>query len=132
MLDEKSLRKPGFIDGHRVRLADGQEWAFPKPRIRLKPKFIDGRVEVGGGATFGPEYDDRLETLFGVADVDPCELLRVKFEVAVPTLAANYYLRQEDVSELIVLEPGEPASDERWEQLNDVLLGNVPKPSPAT
>ena len=37
-LDEKSLRKPGFSEGHQVILADGQEWTLPKPRIRFKPQ----------------------------------------------------------------------------------------------
>jgi len=132
MLDEKVLRKPGFADGQMVRLADGQEWAFPRPRIRLKPVIVDGKVHVGSGSSFGPEYDEQLEVLFGVVDVDPVELVRVKFEVAVRLLGANYDLKPEDYGELIVLEPGDPESDERWEQLSSVLLGIAPKPLPAT
>jgi hypothetical protein len=132
MLDEKELRKPTFSEGHTVTLADGQKWTFPKPRIRLVPKIVDGKVEIGGGATFGPEYDDRLDALFGTREVDPTERLRLQFEVAVRLLQSNYDLRDEDVSQLIVLELGDQASDERWEQLTDVLLGNAPKPSPAT
>ena len=132
MLDEKALRKPGFTEGHKIALADGQEWTFPRPRIRLKPKIVDGRVEVGGGPSFGPEYDDQLDALFGAVEVDPVERLRVKFEMAVRLLSANYELEPENFAELIVLEPGEPASDERWEQLSNVLLGIAPKPLPAT
>jgi len=132
MLDETVLRKPGFTDGHKVRLADGQEWVFPRPRIRLKPKIVDGRVEIGGEPSFGPEYDDQLDVLFGAVEVDDVERLRVKFEMAVRLLSANYELKPEDYAELIVLEPGEPASMERWEQLSNVLLGMAPKPLPAT
>jgi hypothetical protein len=132
MLDEQALRKPGFTEGYKVALADGQEWTFPRPRIRLKPKIVDGKVEIGGGPSFGPEYDDQLDVLFGAAEVDPVERLRVKFEMAVRLLAANYDLKPEDCAELIVLEPGEPASEERWEQLSNVLSGIAPKPSPAT
>ncbi len=132
MLDETVLRKPGFTDGHKVRLADGQEWVFPRPRIRLRPEIVDGKVEIGGGPSFGPEYDDQLDVLFGAVDVDPVERLRVKFEMAVRLLSANYDLKPEDYAELIVLEPGEPASDERWERLSNVLLGIAPKPLPAT
>jgi hypothetical protein len=132
MLDEKALRRPGFTEGHKITLADGQEWTFPKPRIRLKPKIVDGRVEIGGGPSFGPEYDEEFDTLFGAADVDPIERLRVKFAMAVRLLSANYGLKPEDYAELIVLEPGEPTSDKRWEQLSNVLLGIAPKPSPAT
>jgi hypothetical protein len=132
MLDEKTLRKPGFTEGYRVTLADGQEWVFPRPRIRLKPKIVDGKVEIGGGPSFGPECDEHLDVLFGAVEVDPVERLRVKFEMAVKLLSANYDLKSEDCAELIVLEPGEPASEERWEQLSNVMLGIAPKPSPAT
>jgi hypothetical protein len=131
MLDEKALRKPGFRDGPKVTLADGQEWVFPKPRIRFKPRIVDGRVEIGGGPSFGPEFDLKLDVLFGVAQADPAERLRVKFEVAVRLLAANYDLKPDDFAELLVLEPGDPASDERWEELSRAIMGITPKPSPA-
>jgi hypothetical protein len=130
-LDEKSLRKPGFVEGIKVKLADGQEWMLPKPKLRFKPKIIDGRVEIGGGPSFGLEFEDKLDILFGVTDADPSERLRVKFEVAVRLLAANYNLEPDDFAELIVLEPGDAASDERWEQLSNAIMGIVPKPSPA-
>ena len=130
-LDEKSLRKPGFSEGTRVTLADGQEWTLPKPKIRFKPKIVDGKVEIGGGPSFGPEFDDKLDILFGVAEAEPAERLRVKFEVAVRLLAANYDLQPEHFAELIVLEPGDPVSDERWEQLCNAIMGIAPKPSPA-
>jgi len=132
-LDERSLRKPTFSDGYPVRLADGQDWTFPKPRIRFRPKIRpDGRVEVGGGPSFGPEYDAMLDTLFGVTEAEPVEQLRVKFEMAVRLLSANYELTAEQLGELIVLEPGDETSDERWEQLSRVLMGIAPKLSPAT
>jgi hypothetical protein len=130
-LDEKSLRKPGFVEGSKVTLADGQEWMVPKPKLRFKPTIIDGRVEIGGGPSFGPEFDDKLDILFGVTDSDPSERLRIKFELAVKLLAANYDLQPDDFAELIVLEPGDPASDERWEQLSNALMGIAPKRLPA-
>ena len=78
--------KPGFSEGYRVTLADGQEWTLPKPKIRFKPKIVDGKVEIGGGPSFGPEFDDKLDILFGVVDAEPVERLSVKFEVAVRLL----------------------------------------------
>jgi hypothetical protein len=131
MLDERALRRPTFSEGRRVVLADGQEWVLPKPRIRFTPRIIDGHVEIGGGPSFGPEYDDKLDILFGVVDAEPAERLRVKFEIAVRLLAANYDLNPDQFAELIVLEPGDPASDERWEQLCGAIMGIAPKPSPA-
>ena len=131
MLDEKALRNPGFTEGYPVIMADGQAWTFPKPRIRFKPRIVDGKVEIGGGPSFGPEFDDKLDILFGVALADPAERLRVKFEVAVRLLAANYDLKPDDFAELIVLEPGDAASEERWDQLSSAIMGIAPKPSPA-
>jgi hypothetical protein len=131
MLDEKALRKPGFQEGTKVTLADGQDWVFPKPRIRFTPRIVGGKVEINGGPSFGPELDNQLDILFGVAEADPAERLRVKFEIAVRLLAANYDLKPTDFARLIVLEPGDPASDERWDQLSSAIMGIAPKPSPA-
>jgi hypothetical protein len=133
MLDERALRKSTFSEGHKVVLADGQEWVFPKPRVRFKPRIAaDGRVEVAGGPSFGPEYDQQLDVLFGVADVEPVEQLRVKFEVAVRLLRSNYELSDQQIADLVVFEPGDEAAEERWDQLSRVLMGIAPKASPAT
>jgi hypothetical protein len=110
-LEEKSLRKPGFVEGCKVRLADGQERTLPKPKLRFKPKIIDGRFEISGGPSFGPEFDDKLDILFGITDADPSERLRTKFELAVKLLAANYELEPDNFAELVVLEPGDRATD---------------------
>ena len=132
MLDEKALRRPTFAEGSRVKLADGQEWTFPKPRIRFKPRVVDGRVEIDGGATFGPEFDEKLEMLFGLGEIEGVERLRLQFEVAVRLLSTNYDLPRGAVGDLLVLEAGDPASEERWESITNVMLGISPKPSPAT
>ena len=131
-LNEKALRKPSFSDGYKVTLADGQEWTLPKPRIRLKPRIVEGKVEVTGSPTFGPEFDEALDVLYGVKVVEPIEHLRVKFEMAVQLLSANYNLANEDLFDLIVFEPGNETSDKRWEQLSRAIMGIVPKPLPAT
>jgi hypothetical protein len=133
MLDERALRKPGFSEGYKVTLADGQEWTFPKPRIRFRPKIgPDGRVGVGGGPSFGPEYDGSMDVLFGIVEAEPIERLRVKFEMAIRLLQANYELTDSDLGELLELEPGDAANDERWKQITRVVMAISPKPSPAT
>jgi hypothetical protein len=132
MLNEAERRKPEFSEGYPVTMADGQRWILPKPRHRFRPKIVAGRVEIAGGATFGPESDGDLEILYGVVDVEPGEFLRIKFAMAVRLLLANYTLSDDEVAELVVLEPGDPASDERWTQMTEAIMGIVPKPSPAT
>jgi hypothetical protein len=131
MLDEKALRRPGFSEGTPVTMADGQVWTLPKPRFRFKPKIVDGRVEIGGGATFGPESDGDLEILYGVVDVGAEEFLRVKMAMAVRLLRANYELTDDDLGDLLVLEPGDAASDDRWTAISDAVAGIAPKHSPA-
>jgi hypothetical protein len=133
MLDERSLRKPSFSAGYPVVLADGQAWTFPKPRIRFRPRIgSDGRVEVGGGAGFGPEFDASIDVLYGVVETDGIEQLRVTLEMAVRLLRSNYDLTNDDVATLIVYEPNDPEAMERWGELERVLIGISPKPLPAT
>jgi hypothetical protein len=132
MLDEVALRKPEWVEGYPVTLADGQIWHIPRPKFRFKPKFVDGKVEIGGGATFGPDLEKETEVLYGIVDAEPSEYMRVKFAMAVRLLGANYNLTAHDFGELIVLEPGDQASDARWEELSAALMGTPPKPSPAT
>jgi hypothetical protein len=132
MLDEISLRKTEFVEGHRVILADGQSWSFPRPKIRFVPKLVDGKFEVSGGASFGPEFDANLDVLYGVTESDGIERLRVKFEMTCRLLMANYSLTPENLAELVVVEIGDPASEERWQQTTEVLFGNSPKPTAST
>ena len=89
---KRPYASPDLARGARCVLADGQEWTFPTPRIRLKPRIVDGKVEIGGGPHSAPNLTIQLDILFGVTEADPAERLRVKFEVAVRLLAANYDL----------------------------------------
>ena len=130
-LDERTLRKAEFSEGYKVKLADGQEWTFPKPRLRFRPWIdLDGRVKVSGGPSFGPEYDGSLDVLFGVVEAEPIERLRVKFEMAVRLLQANYELTAAALAELLVLEPGDEGSNTCWDQLTSAIMGIGPKRSP--
>ncbi len=131
MLDENALRKPGFTAGRQVLMADGQYWTLPKPKLRFAPRVSAAGVEVWGGASFGPESDALLDVLYGVEPAPSLERLRVKFEVAVRLLSANYDLKPQDFAQLLVLEPGNPESEARWDQLGEAVTGSPPKPSPA-
>jgi hypothetical protein len=131
VLDEKALRKPGFTDGYPVVMADGQTWTLPKPRFRLKPHRVDGKIEILCRATFGPESDPDLDILYGAVEADYREVIRVKFAMTARLLLSNYDLTDDQLGELIVLEVGDAASDQRWDAINEAMLGIVPKPSPA-
>ena len=97
----------------------------------FKPKFVDGKVEVDGGATFGPEADSELEVLYGSVEVGPAEFFRVKFSLAVRLLRSNYDLTDAELAELLVLDTSDEASRARWEQFGNAMMGVVPKLSPA-
>lgn len=127
MLDEQALRRPTFSEGSKIKLADSQDWTFPPSRVRFRPRLVGDKIEVGGGASFGPEFDDRLDVLFGVVDAEPTERLRVEFEVVVRLLQANYDLTVPQIADLIEMEPGNPASDDRWDQIRNVVRGLPPK-----
>lgn len=128
MLDEKALRRATFSAGYAVTLEDGQEWTLPKSRVRFTPKIgPDGSIRIGGGASFGPEFDDKMDVIHGIVDVDMGELLRTEFEVAVRLLLSNYDLTPQNISDLISWEPDDEASDERWLRIKKAIRGLDPK-----
>lgn len=131
MIDEVARRKPEFEAGTQITLADGQQWWIPKPKFRFKPKFVDGKIEIGGGATFGPEHEAEVEIVFGVVDVPGDEFIRARFALTIGLLRANYELADDELSELLIWEINDAASDARWEGIRDALQGVAPKPSPA-
>ena len=64
MLDEKGLRRPEFDERSsvRIRLADGQEWAFPKPWLEIHASFVGGRAtETCPILSSGSKHDGRRE-----------------------------------------------------------------------
>jgi hypothetical protein len=128
MLNESELRKPGFSEGHKVTLADGQEWVLPRPTMRFTPKVSpDGTVDVDGGASFGPEFDSTLEILFGVTEVSGLEYLKSQFTMAVKLLSANYDLKPGDFATLLPWEPESETNQEMWRPISRALVGLVPK-----
>lgn len=127
MLDEKALRKSTWVEGTWVELSDGQKWSIPKARIIFKPRLVDGKIELGGGPTFGPEFDPTLDVLFGVTEVDGAERLRAKFEIACKLIMANYDIAFDDLANLVTFEPNDPASDARWDLLITSIMGLPPK-----
>lgn len=123
-LDEKALRKEGFTGGSTLTLADGQDWVFPKPRWRFFPLVSEeGRVDVGGGPSFGPEFDASLDAIFGVIEVEAVETLRIRFEMVVRLLRSNYILSPADLRKLLPMDSGLPGNDEMWSKLDRLIRG---------
>ena len=62
-LTNAALRRPGFSDGPKVVLGDGQAWAFPRPWLRLYPVASRRRPasRVGGRPGYGRRFDDLVD-----------------------------------------------------------------------
>lgn len=128
LLNERELRRPEFSEGYPVKLADNQNWIFPRAKLKFVPLLkADNSVEVGGKGSFGPDSDHLIDTMFGVSQADPYEKLRCKFELATRLLLQNYALDAHDITTLIVVDPESEENDQLWANLTPVLMGLAPK-----
>lgn len=131
-LDEKALRRPSFTEGYSVRLADGQEWTFPKPRIRFYPTIAeDGSVAVGGGRSFGEDHDKLIDVLIGGEEIEDFERLRLRFAAAVSLLSRNYSLKPEDFASILVIDQDDPETGPTWARIDRIVLGLTPEDDPS-
>jgi hypothetical protein len=94
MIDERSVRRPTFMEGTRIRLADAQEWSFPDhPPYKDDPRHIALLRALG-------EAEDR------------CDRLRTELALTIHLLTRNYDLTSADYRDLLEFEPGDPALGE--------------------
>ncbi len=128
-LDEAALRRPEWVEGVAIRLADGAEWHFPKPLFELFPVVAEnGSVELGGKPTFDAGYDDLLESY--LASVDPLDRVKALFALAVDLLKRNYTLAPADYQRLLRFHGPNTTHQATWAQIASVATGSSPKPSP--
>jgi hypothetical protein len=99
MLDELALRRPDFLGGIPIRLADGQTWMFPVP-VRPNADPVGSLAETESViALFGPEY---LHTLRAVMEAqDEAERMMAELALAIDLLSRNYRLSPEMFRELL-------------------------------
>ena len=130
--DERALRRSEFRDGPQVRLADGQLWTFPRPRLRIRPirNSETGRIEVGGGSRFGADFDAIFDELIETPPEDSLARWALQFELASVVLSLNYNLTDDDLAELLDTDMESQDSTEMWKGILPVLTGQAPKPSP--
>jgi hypothetical protein len=84
---------------------------------------------MGGGPTWGDEYAAMLDELVQCDEEAVFERIELQLRMASYLLLLNYDLADEDLADLLVLEADDPASKERWDAINPILLGQAPKPS---
>lgn len=128
--DEARSRRPDFLGGPAVRLADGQEWSFPKPMVRIRPRVEGGKVvAVAGSFTFGGDYDRKIEAYHSAADGS--EQSVALMGMAVDLLTRNYDLGDDDLADLFTFTVGDEAGDAMRREITEVVLGISPKLFPA-
>lgn len=130
MLDEQALRRSTFSQGPEVTLGDGGKWSLPMPTLRLFPiRGEDGRIAVGGGPSFGADYEALMDDLTDCDPEDTTARLTIQFRMAAMLLTRNYDLTDRDLRELLVIDAEDPECRERWREINRVMTGRAPKPS---
>jgi hypothetical protein len=132
MLNEIALRTPGFVEGVRITLHDGQAWAFPKPKIlEVSLDFSGpGRPRFASSApvrSFGVGYFEKLEA--ALASEEPLDQIQQFAWLASDILRLNYGLSDEDLSDLLpyvvdeVSGEWEPSNRAMWQSIVNVAAG---------
>ena len=131
-LDEAALRRPGFHEGVRVELADGQSWAFPRLWHRFVPARDEdtGKIVARARATYGPEHDRDLDLVYGGIEVEPMERMDAIMRLACNLLMANYEIEVEQLADLIPRDDTDDRLREMWQAIMSAMLGLGPKASP--
>jgi hypothetical protein len=109
-------RRPG-VAARPVRLADGRDWGFVLPSIRLSPVFYDATDDSGRTITavapriertLPPAVQTRLSALLAVADERaPDALLRAFLSLVAELLLASHDIDPETALALLDFDPRE-------------------------
>jgi hypothetical protein len=120
MLDEESLRRPDFLPGIPVRMADGQLWSLPEAPDRYP------RMAYGGAPR--REY---AATVAAVLDAeDEAERRRAELALTIALLARNYDLGPAEYQELLGGESGGPATATLQRAFHNVALEHMDSSRP--
>jgi hypothetical protein len=107
MVNEQTRRRPDFVEGTRVRMADGQDWSFPD---RLPSKDDREHVAV-------------LREIVEVEDRD--ELLQAELALTIFLLARNYELTPDDFAAILGFAPGDPAQPRMQAAVHALAMNQV-------
>lgn len=136
VLDEKSLRKPGFDEANSVPvfLPGGQAWFLPRPVIYLTPVFKNGkRVDDIRFTTDDPEFDRLRDAVTQVArDEDglPGDFGGAVESLAVYMLLQNYDMTDEQIGMALRVKKDGPTPDRDWiTEVIHAAFGQAPKAS---
>lgn len=126
-LDEASSRRPDFLGGPAIRLADSQSWSFPRPTSYFTPD--DDGVGVRRRWNLGDEYGALFDRALEADD----ELAMVAGELALGSflLRRNYDLTPAQAGSLLRFGYGATADPEAADMRMAVMAvatGREPSP----
>ena len=90
MLDEESLRRPDFVDGEPVVLADGQTWYLRRPVVRFAPAENEAGFQVCLSLAGDDGFGALTEAYERVSE--GTDLVRAELALGRAVLLANYDL----------------------------------------
>ena len=130
-LDEASSRRPDFLGGAAVVLADGQTWTLPRPRSHFVPD--DDASGVRRGWNLGDEYGVLFDRLLE-AD-DDMAMIAGEFALARFLILRNYALTPAQANGLLRFGYGATADPEAADMRSAVMAvatGRDPSPKPSS
>jgi hypothetical protein len=118
MIDERVKRRPGFIPGMPIRLADHQEWWVPAPSDLRGPD----------AGSDDPEYAYLLEAVDDAEDA--AELRRAELALGIFLLSRNYQFSPSEFAELLEVPPGSPRFEVVRAAFRGMADAHVPRRPP--
>lgn len=122
--DERARRRPEWQGPGRgatlIRLDDGREWAFPRPRLGLVLARDDGEGLAFRSKVADARFADLYDRYFAAAGADA---LRSLVELAARMLMANYNLAEPEAFSLLAYYPGDPESEAMLMRLRRHVMG---------
>jgi hypothetical protein len=137
-LCEKERRRPDFVPGAPVTLADGQVWELRRPVIRFIPddnhaSGFQVRLSLGADNRFGELIAQRDAAFGGEGTAEITAIVGIELALARLMLLANYDLTAEQVGTLLQFgydEEADPEGAALRDAVLDVAFGRGPKPPP--
>lgn len=123
-LDELALRRPTFLGGIPVTLADGQDWMIPVPDVQLTRLIRDRTAESGYRFTYG--FGGQEDAEFGkLRDAFSSDKGSLAAEMAMydHVLSLNYNLTDEQISTLLSFTVNGQSLDPIRDAILTVLAG---------
>jgi hypothetical protein len=138
-IDEQAARRPDFIDGVPVEFPGGVVLHLPKPRrYFFREQDEDGRSRLGTGYRFEGEPNHgpiRAEHAAFAAALDAFERAEVDvdaipavLELAERMIRRNYAITDEQVTDLLIYEVGNPESTATFAAVYGLARGRGPQP----